>query len=525
MEQNHLPVEAIPASASLGVPKNRSFSPSIPPQPLTAKKEDGLLALLAFPCGYLYIRFVLGFTGGVGITLFTLVYCIVVLTWFRAGGHPIPAKSWPWLGLTLLASLHFSLLSSGFVTFLTFFFLTGCAVWWVAVLGGVETDFAWDGLAERLFQLPFRNFGCQWQVLRQSSKKNSQNRSLLLALITALLMIPLLLYVAEQLAAADDTFRLLMEKLALLDASWFVWLMIRLVLTLPVSAYLFGLWYGSFHHRGLRTLTAEEKAAREARRRFIPTAVAVTSLGMLTALYLVFFGAQAAGLVSAIVHGQPQAGSWSDYARQGFFELCQVSTLNLAALLAARQLTRDQNSGVIRFLCRVLPMQTLLLIATALCKMVLYIRAYGLTQLRIYTSWFMILLAVVFLLELLSLSGNFPWQRWLAGFFCGWFLLLSFCNVDGIIARYNVELYLSGDGDSLTLTPLLNTPAAASSLLDARDRLSPDDSRREVVEDALLRLRYHLEVGLGPSSPPHWYGQNLQSLMALHLLQEKGPPL
>ena len=524
MEQNHPSVEAVPASASLGVPQN-SFRTPAPPPPLTAKREDGLLALLALPCGYLYVRFALSFIGGVGITLFTLVYCGVVLAWFRAGGHPIPKKSWLWLGLTLLSALHFSLFSAGFITFLTFLFLTGCAVWWVAVLGGSSPaeGITLGAFGERLFLLPMRNFGCQWQVLRQRSRKSDQSRSLFLALITALLMVPLLLYVAGQLAEADDTFRLLVENLSPQNASWALWLLVRLLLTLPVSAYLFGLWYGSFHHRGVKCLTPEEQALREARRRIIPTAVAVTSLGMLTALYLVFFAAQTAGLVYAIVQGQPQAGSWSAYARQGFFELCQVSMLNLAVLLAARQLTRHKENAITLFLCRVLPVQTLLLIATALCKMGLYIRAYGLTQLRVYTSWFMALLAAVFLLQLLSLWKPFPWQRWLAAVFCGWFLVLSFSNVDGIIARHNLDRYLSGDGDSLTLAPLY-TPAAAAPLLDARDRLPPDDPRREVIEDALLSLRYRLEVGVGPSSTP-WYGKNLQELLAVHLLERQGPPL
>lgn len=48
---------------------------------------------------------------------------------------------------------------------------------------------------------------------------------------------------------------------------------------------------------------------------------------------------------------------------------------------------------------------TLILIATAISKMVMYISVYGLTQLRFYTTWFMLLLAVIFVMIIVKQSA------------------------------------------------------------------------------------------------------------------------
>ena len=96
---------------------------------------------------------------------------------------------------------------------------------------------------------------------------------------------------------------------------------------------------------------------------------------------------------------------YAGFARDGFFELCRVSVVNLLVLWGLRlfQKTSPQRPTVAtRIFDSLLCCQTLLLIALALCKMGLYIRYCGVTWLRVCTTWFMVLLAVVFGLMLLS---------------------------------------------------------------------------------------------------------------------------
>ena len=90
-------------------------------------------------------------------------------------------------------------------------------------------------------------------------------------------------------------------------------------------------------------------------------------------------------------------------------------------------------------------MITLGLIATAFSKLYLYITRFGLTPKRIYAAWFMVILAVVFLLIILK---QFVLRFRLiptATLVCvALFGALALSGTDGVIARHNVDRYLDG---------------------------------------------------------------------------------
>ena len=94
-------------------------------------------------------------------------------------------------------------------------------------------------------------------------------------------------------------------------------------------------------------------------------------------------------------------------------------------------------SRTLRALNLLLSALTLLILASAAGKMLLYIRVYGLTPKRVLTMAFMAMLAVLF-------GGTAVWQfrrfnliRLAAGFAAALFCALALCNLDGLIATYN----------------------------------------------------------------------------------------
>ena len=102
-------------------------------------------------------------------------------------------------------------------------------------------------------------------------------------------------------------------------------------------------------------------------------------------------------------------------------------------------------------------MFTIILIATALSKMMMYINEYGLTQLRVYTSWFMVLLAMVFVMIIIKqFCFSFHIARWLTAVFTVMFALLCFSRPDALIADYNISMYNSGKLEELDTTALLD---------------------------------------------------------------------
>ena len=165
-----------------------------------------------------------------------------------------------------------------------------------------------------------------------------------------------------------------------------------------LGMYLFGLYTASTDKEEHTRITADglDKTARACRRLSAITVLCATV--PILFLYAVFFVSQWQYYVSAFTGTLPENLSYAQYAREGFFQLCAVAVINLCMTAAASLLTRrkDEKPPVFLKIITVLYAAfTLVLIATAISKMILYIDTYGLTQKRVYTSVFMIAMAVV----------------------------------------------------------------------------------------------------------------------------------
>ena len=174
----------------------------------------------------------------------------------------------------------------------------------------------------------------------------------------------------------------------------------------------------------------------------------------------------------AVVNSAPEGTSFAEYARRGFFELCFVSAFNLFLLLFSRGFSRytdGKENPFLKVLHGLLCVETLILIASALTKMGMYISRYGLTQLRFYTSWFMVTLIVVFVV--LILSGFRPLQtaKILSITVIVSFLLLCWCNSDALIVRYNIGRWESGTLETLDLEDIDVYKRQGMQSLDFRD--------------------------------------------------------
>src|SRR5439155_15568837 len=90
--------------------------------------------------------------------------------------------------------------------------------------------------------------------------------------------------------------------------------------------------------------------------------------------------------------------TYAEYARHGFFELVTVSALVLPVLLATHWQLKKEKRGhdwLFRLLAGVLVLQLFVVMASAMQRMLIYHVAYGMTELRFYTTAFMGWLAIV----------------------------------------------------------------------------------------------------------------------------------
>jgi hypothetical protein len=130
-------------------------------------------------------------------------------------------------------------------------------------------------------------------------------------------------------------------------------------------------------------------------------------------MYLVFLGLQASYLFGAFFHRLPENFTVAGYARQGFFEVCRVMGLNFLLLLLAEKTCSLESRGI-KILCTVLLALSALFAITAMSKLGLYISIFGITPLRIQSSWLVFCLTVGCLCAGIHLwTGRRTFRSWL----------------------------------------------------------------------------------------------------------------
>lgn len=205
-----------------------------------------------------------------------------------------------------------------------------------------------------------------------------------------------------------------------------------------MAVFMFFAAYGLLAYlceRHLSEQAAEHKKAE--------SMVAVTVALPLTLLYVVFCGVQ---IVCLFLGNVDMVGmTYAEYARQGFFQLLFVCILNLALVLAGGHFFRE--SALLKTLLTVMSLCTYIMIFSSGMRMILYIRHYYLTFLRILVLW---ALAVIFLLLtgvlIRIFAPGFPLFRYGIAVVSVLYILLSFSRPDYWIAACNLG---NSEGESV----------------------------------------------------------------------------
>ncbi|HML38497.1 MAG TPA: DUF4173 domain-containing protein [Bacillota bacterium] len=416
--------------------------------------KDIVFAFCMLVCGFLYWNLINAAGLGLGVTLFAAALCAATLVYLRASGFRQSKQSLIFLGIIALSAANFTLFDGTLIKGLNFIFLSLAFVYWVCISTGMRLEnrisiYVISDMLRQLFMIPFGNFEGCFQGVRQVFAKNKKGKGVLGGIVGILIFLPVLILVASLLTDADAAFESLIDKLRFSVSENMMENLLDVILGLPVACYLYGLIYGNRYRRKAGNATLKSVDGRVKAFRFAPGAAVFSALTALNLIYAVFFLAQTSYLFSAFRDSLPQSMTYAEYARRGFFELCAVSGINLAVITAAHLIAKRDHVKVLRAETVALCIFTIALIATAMSKMGMYVSSYGLTQLRVYTSWFMIVLLLVFVIVLLRQFRSFNGTRIAAAGFICLFMILCYGNVDGMIAKYNIERYQAGTLASL----------------------------------------------------------------------------
>lgn len=175
----------------------------------------------------------------------------------------------------------------------------------------------------------------------------------------------------------------------------------------------------------------------------------ISFLSSISVCYIAYLVSQLAYFFSAFKGLLPNDYSFtlSSYARRGFFEMCVIAVINFLLIFCVSLFSKQgsKKNIVIKIISTFICVFTLVIIATALSKMFLYIDKFGMTKLRIVTSAFMVFLAVMFVALIVKIfAPKILIVKFGIVSASIVLIVLGLVNVNKVIAEYNYTAYIEG---------------------------------------------------------------------------------
>jgi len=413
---------------------------------------DFLFALVVFVIGYIFSRRVLFSWNGWGVTVFTTLYILAVTTYLiKKGAFKLSAETIFWMAVTWLVGASYSLwVNDGFAPSRRLF-LFGSAVYYTMVASGATvmgktSNYLLIDAIKALFVIPFRNYFNQYVSFKALGKGKLRGKiwSVVLGLIIAVILLAIIIPLLE---SADAGGFGMITRALIPRFEYNIAVVFYIFISIPVAAYIYGLVSGLAHKKGTGSIKLENAQRTVAALRIVHTTTIIIVLGVVCVVYLVFILSQLPYFFSAFTGALPEGWrAYSEFARQGFFELCSIAAINLVLLTLCNILSKKMRmqSQILRIFNVVLSVITLVLIATAFSKMALYIEVFGLTMPRLLPCIFLVFLAIVFVALMVLQKKVFSIVRFSVVLGATIVVLLSLSNPDAMVVRYNAQRYQSG---------------------------------------------------------------------------------
>ena len=269
----------------------------------------------------------------------------------------------------------------------------------------------------------------------------------------------------------DALFQASVQKLSSLDGA----LPVRLLLSVLGGLCLFSFLF-SFQFPSAQAAERKERSAS--------SVTLSTALGMLAVVYALFVYVQFRYLFGGAETAR-MSGGYAEYARSGFFQLVILALLTLLLILPCLHLGRK--SFAVRCLCALVALLTVVIVFSAFFRMRLYIRAFGLSVLRVVTLWGMAMILLALAASMLKCC--LPEKRicpvLTALALLSW-LALNWSNVDAVVARNQAALYNAGVLSEIDVSYIASlSPDALPALNEIRDQTA----RESALSAAEERLR------------------------------------
>lgn len=450
--------EVINSVISEEIAEKRSFS-----------KSEKIFAFVIAVLAFLWVQFQIFNPAGFITTAVNIAIITASIVFLKKQGCRFTAINRVIAAVLYLFSCVFSITDNGFIKFLVgvFLFIAGAYLVYSAAEGKKKIEkYLPVALIKAIFEFPFLDYGAQALAAKSVVGDSKSAGNIKYILLGLLMTVPVTFIVAMLLISADKGMEEFMSSIFTNTFSEKGFeLFLRFIVSIPCGLYLYGMLYTNCKRDTLNVLDAGLCEFHIGNAKVIPNMVLYTAVTPILLLYVIFFFTQGSYFLSAFSGTLPEGYSYSEYARRGFFELCGVTIINLLIITFISFLSQKSGKNkpaALKFYTLTLSFSTIILIAVAISKMVMYISEYGLTRLRFYTMWFMLLCALMFVLIIVKqFKFEMKFSAWFAGIFTVMFALLCFCSPDYIIAKYNIEMYRAGYLDELDTDEIYDMSADA----------------------------------------------------------------
>ncbi|HBM80396.1 MAG TPA: DUF4173 domain-containing protein [Clostridiaceae bacterium] len=481
------------------------------------KIRDGLYCIfLSLLLGVIFDR--LFFDRALGISYFLFIsLCIAFSIWLmKESLHFKWNTGWFLLIPIALLSFSYTVHTNGILSFFNFLIVPLLMV--VSSILIYEPGERWDKMSfiVEIIEKAVANVLCNipkpFRITRAYARENGKSKSKgsrRQIVIGLLISLPVLFVIIGLLSSADMVFNYYLNNFAsIFKEIDFERIILHAVLIFFVAFYFFGYVWG-FKEKNC----VEKVKSGPALVTWEPVTL-ITFLAILNLLYLAFSVIQFSYLYGGGSMALPAGFTYSEYARKGFFELVAVTSINFIIVFNCVKFIKRENKKLLtagNILLSVLIFFTLNMLYSANLKLSLYESSYGYTYLRVFVHLFMLLLFVLCLVVLAGIwIRRINIVKSIIVISLVMYTVINYINIDGFIARKNVDMYFSkGKVDVYYLNDL--SFEAVPYLIKLKNAADP--SIRESINENLAHRKEMLE------SEKSWGEFNFSKYKARKLLK------
>lgn len=484
----------------------------VTPMPQTMEKpkisfsrSEHTISVILLLGGFLIMRLGVIHPSGLLTTLLYWALIVLELVFLKQHGTSFRLSDKAFAAVLFLFACVYTITANELIKGLNTLFLIMTDCLFLFRLTDPEADvfrFLPFSLMRAVFAMPFAHFGTAFSAASSGSKSKAFWKNAAYVLAGLVIAVPMTIIVGALLVDADDNMSALLGGLLEFEPVEPIQQTVQFLIGLLIGSAIFSaLW--STVNRTVQPDTENCEQQIEACR-FVPNVILYAAVTPICLLYVLFFIAQMQYFLGGFT-GSTAGYTYAEYARQGFFQLCTVCCINLGVIAGMGFLAKHSGAVkplVLKIYSIYLCICSLFLAGTAIAKMCMYISVYGMTQLRVYTTWFMCLLVIGFgALLVRQFVPKLNLGKIAAVTFTILFGLLCFARPDALIVHYNADRYLAGTLEEFDTSVLEYKSYDAWAALsfyspEEREQLGIDNSINEAVE----RVEHDFYRGLNLSA-------------------------